>query len=317
MKYFPHLMLSTVYLFLSLSLFISCSETETDLTSAADDPENQAGAFTEAAATISRPENVVTFSRPSPECSILIFDDEDFRYDKNESIPPPNPEPIHIAAFTEISELRQHFQSSLFADNFRLLRLLTDSQNYLAFLSDVSPKNAPYQTLDSFWKTQPPPTQEILPLFEGLLENPNEKQIAFVHSQILSWQCSSLDTFFGLDLANDCGPRYPLRFIPEPPDREHIRNAIYFATRQSPLNLIGDELNVHWADTLVERYKRYAEDTNRIHQKKVRGFFNRYGADTGILWLAIQEPSLTGFILSNFTHENMLKAWIKDGYEAD
>lgn len=118
MKYFPHLMLSTVYLFLSLSLFISCSETETDLTSAADDPENQAGAFTEAAATISRPENVVTFSRPSPECSILIFDDEDFRYDKNESIPPPNPEPIHIAAFTEISELRQHFQSSLFADNF-------------------------------------------------------------------------------------------------------------------------------------------------------------------------------------------------------
>ena len=311
MKYFPY-----VYLFLSLSLFISCSETETDPMSAADDPKNQAGAFTEAATTTSGPENVVTYSPPSPECDILIFDgDDNFHYDRNDSIPPPSPEAIHVAAFTELSELRQLFQSSLFVDNFRLLRILTDSQNYLVFLSDVSPKNALYQTLDSFWKTQPPPTQEILPLFEGLLENPNEKQIAFVHSQILSWQCSSLDTFFGLDLANGCGPQYPFPFIPEPSDREHMENAIYFATRQSPLDLLGDELNVNWADTLRKRHNRYAEETNHIHQKKVRGFFNRYGADTGMLWIAIQEPNLTAFILGNFTHENMLKAWIKDGYE--
>ena len=34
-----------------------------------------------------------------------------------------------------------------------------------------------------------------------------------------------------------------------------------------------------------------------------------------MLWLAVQEPNLAGFILSNFIHENMLKAWIKDGYE--
>ena len=172
-------------------------------------------------------------------------DDEDFHYDKNESIPPPSPEPIHVAAFTEFCELRKRFQSSLFADNFRLLRILTDSQNYLAFLSDVSPKNASYETLGGFWRTQPPLTDEILRLFDGLLENPNEKQIAYVHSQILSWQCSSLDNFFGFDSANNYGPQYPIPFIPEPPDREHMRNAIYFATRQNPLDLTGDEWVPH------------------------------------------------------------------------
>ena len=316
MKYFAPFLLPIVYLFLSLSLFVSCTETQTDLVDPSDDLNNQTDTFTETAGTISRPETIGTVYPPSPECDILIFgDDEDFHYDKNESIPPPNPESIHVAAFTELSELRQQFQSSLFADNFRLLRILIDSQNYLALLSDVSPKNAPYETLDSFWKTQPPLTEEIHRLFDGLLENPSEKQIAYVHSQILSWQCSSLDNFFGLDFANNCGSQYPIPFIPEPPDREHMRNAIYFAKRQSPLDLTGDELALHWADTLRERYKRYAEDASQIYQKKIRGFFNKYGADTGMLWLAIQEPNLTGFILSNFTHENMLKAWIKNGYE--
>ena len=316
MKYFAPFLLPIVYLFLSLSLFVSCTETQTDLMEPSDDLDNQTDASIETTGTIRSPETVGTFYRPSsPECDILIFgDEEDFHYDKNDSIPPPSPEPIHVAAFTELSELRERFQSSLFADNFRLLRILTDSQNYLAFLSDVSPKNAPYETLDSFWKAQPPPIEEILLLFEGLLEAPNEKQIAFVHSQILSWQCSSLDDFFGLDLANNCGRQYPIPFIPELPDREHMRNAIYFATRQSPLDLIEGELALHWVDTLTERQKRDAEDTNQAYQKKIRGFFSKYGADTGMLWLAIQEPNLTGFILSNFIHENMLKAWIKDGY---
>ena len=316
MKYSAAFILPTVSLFLTLSLFLSCTETQTAPMSPSDEPDNQTDPFTETVGTIKRPETIVTFSHPSPECNILIFEDDDFHYDKNESIPPPNPEPIHIDAFTELSELRQHFQSTLFADNFRLLRLLTDSQNYLAFLSDVSPQNVPYQTLDSFWKVQPPSTEEILSLFDGLLKSPTEKQIDYVHSQILSWQCSFFDTFFHLSSANHCelNPQYPLRFIPEPPDREHMRNAIYFATRRSPLDLIGEELDAHWMDTLRERYKRYAEDTLEIHQKKIRGFFNTYGADTGMIWLAVQEPNLTGFILSNFIHENMLKAWIKDGY---
>ena len=225
MKYFAPFLLPIVYLCLSLSLFVSCTETQTDLMEPSDDLDNQTNASIETTGTIRSPETVGTFYRPSsPECDILIFgDEEDFHYDKNDSIPPPSPEPIHVAAFTELSELRERFQSSLFADNFRLLRILTDSQNYLAFLSDVSPKNAPYETLDSFWKAQPPPIEEILLLFEGLLEAPNEKQIAFVHSQILSWQCSSLDDFFGLDLANNCGRQYPIPFIPELPDREHVK----------------------------------------------------------------------------------------------
>lgn len=317
MKYFTRFLPPTFYLCLSLALFVGCTETQTVPMTPPSDSDNQTDAFTETGTTIDQTRRIgAIFGPQHPACNILTFDDgEDFHYDKSDSIPPPSPQQLHVAAFTELYELRQRFDSSLFAENFRLLRVLINSENYLAFLSDAFPRNAPYSTLNDFWKIQPPPTEELLDLFQGLLENPNEKQIAFLHSQSLSWQCSSLDTFFYLDHANGCGYPYPLPFIPQTADREHMKNAIYFATRHSPLDLIGAEKDAHWVDPLLERRKRYAEDTNDIQQKKIRGFFNTYGADTGMLWLAIQEPTITGFILSNFTHENMLKAWIKDGYD--
>ena len=319
MKYLTSFLHFIVYLCLILSLFVGCTETQTPPMSPSEDLDNQTDAFTETVTIITKTTGRIgaISGPPSPACDLLIFDNsEDFHYDKSYSIPPPFPQQLHIDAFTELSELRQRFESSLFADNFRLLRILTDSQNYLAFLSEASAINAPYSTLDDFWKTQPPPTEEIIPLFEGILENPSEKQIAFIHSQALSSQCFFFDAFFNVDNAKNCNSAYPFPFIPEVTDRAYIINAVYFASRHEIMDLIGGDWNHDWTDPLFDRRKRYAEDTNHIYQKKIRGFFNTYGADTGMLWLAIQEPAITGFILGNFTHENMLKAWIKEGYEA-
>ena len=62
MKYFAPFLLPIVYLSLSLSLFVSCTETQPDLVDPSDDADNQTDAFTETPETISISETVVTFS---------------------------------------------------------------------------------------------------------------------------------------------------------------------------------------------------------------------------------------------------------------
>lgn len=47
-------------------------------------------------------------------------------------------------------------------------------------------------------------------------------------------------------------------------------------------------------------------------KKKIRGFFNTYSADEGLILLALQEPDLTGLILWYAFDEAMFIAWLND-----
>lgn len=263
---------------MSMLILFSCSEKESDLTVIHEESDDQ---------------------------QLLIH-----VYDQENVITPPHPEVIHTSYYAELSQLRQQFQGNLFDDNFIILRFLTSSQNYIAYLNKTFSRDKHHDTLDEFWKLQPPDTNQIRLLFDELVENPNDKQITFVHYGILAMQCSTLDTLITIRLQDKCSvnrfsTKQSLKLSPA------HQNTIYFAHHQSLWDLATDEQwGDPWIEELQDRYQRYADETVHIYSKKIRGFFSEYGVNNGLLWLAIQDPDLIGFVLSNITDENAFWCWI-------
>lgn len=231
-------------------------------------------------------------------------------YDEENVIIPPLPEVKHTNLFAELSQLRQQFPGNLLDDNFQILRNLTSSQNYIAYLTKTITRDKHFETLEEFWKLQLPDTNQIRLLFDGLIENPDAKQITYVHFGILARQCSTLDTLINQSLQGKCGENSfstnrSLKLSPA------LQNTIYFGHQQSLWDLApGEEWSDPWIKNLQDRYQRYADKTVHINSKKIRGFFSEYGVNNGLLWLAIQDPDLIGFVLSNFSNENVFQCWI-------
>ena len=93
------------------------------------------------------------------------------------------------------------FKGNVLEDNFKILRKLTASQIYKAYLANTFPRDESFETLDEFWKVPPPPTEDFLRLFEGILENPADEQIAFIYRAMLAYKC-----FYSTDItARKCG----------------------------------------------------------------------------------------------------------------
>ncbi len=231
-------------------------------------------------------------------------------YDEENVIILPLPEVTHTKLFAELSQLRQQFPGNLLDENFHILRILTSSQNYISYLTKTITRDKHFETLEEFWKLQPPDTNQIRLLFDGLLENPDAEQITYVHFGILSWQCNTLDTLINQNLQSKCGINpfsTNLRFKLSPA----LQNSIYFGYHQNLWDLApGEKWGEPWIEDLQNRYQRYAEKTVHINSKKIRGFFSVYGVNNGLLWLAIQDPDLVGFVLSNFTNEDLFQCWI-------
>ena len=288
-------------LFICFSIVFSCTEQPKTYTITDEELEALNDSFTYEI------ENA-RFSDESPPCWIHLYAESDI-------IPPPDPEPIHKEMFAGFSQLRQQFSGNVLENNFQILRNLTNSQSYIVYLIKAFPRDASFKTLDEFWKEQPPPTERLLPLFDGLLENPNDKQIAYAHFGILSWQCITIDSLMAPGFAGKC-ETYPISIDTHPKTSTAVENTAHFGHRQLLLNLVPDE---HWenhrVNILQKRYQKSAEVTLDLNRKKIQGFFNEYGVNNGLIWLAIQEPDLTGFILSNFSNEKVFQGWVNHFWE--
>lgn len=292
-------------LFLSLAPFLGCSETQTPLTPEEPSVEGMSKtnvetyAFTAAEfhTHINYAVEKARFSDEPPACWIYLYADSD-------TVPPPIPEPIHAEMFEELLQLRQQFQGNVLEDNFKILRQLTASQIYKAYLANTFPRDESFETLDEFWKVPPPPTEDFLRLFEGILENPADEQIAFIYRAMLAYKC-----FYSTDItARKCGGSVGLGLANLPDAVVQNREELHRRNRGQDRWLI--DLGAKKYGVFNERYRNFAEDAIHADKRKIRGFFNEYGVNDGLIWLAIQEPELTGFFLSNFRDEAVFQGWV-------
>ena len=224
-------------------------------------------------------------------------------------ISPPSPEPIHQETFERLSELRALFQGTVFADNFRILRTLVDSQIYRSYLTENFKREHDFETLEAFWRmTLPPiPTEKYRPLFEGFLENPEAADFAYLHRRVLE--------------AKGDSTRHPVLSPPRPdltPAQllHHFRpKHPFFGTPLHELTkdtfrkwLMQDPVRAQIVERKLEQNLIPAEiETDK---KRIRGFFNEYGAEAGLIMLAVRDPDLMGLLLWYSIDEAMFIAWI-------
>lgn len=222
---------------------------------------------------------------------------------------PPPVEPIHRETFEKLWELQELFQGTVLADNFRILRILVDSQIYRSYLTQNFNREPDFETLDTFWRmTLPPiPTEKYRPLFEGFLENPQAEDFAYLHRRVLEGKGDSTIHPVLSPPRPDLAPAQLLHhFRPKHP---------FFATPLHELTkdtvrkwLMHDEKGFKMLEKTLEQNIILAEIEN--DKKRVRGFFNEYGADAGLVMLALQDPDLMGLILWYSIDEAMFMAWV-------
>ncbi|MDE0323574.1 MAG: hypothetical protein OXN27_06580 [Candidatus Poribacteria bacterium] len=309
------IMLFTVVLLLSLFSFYSCTE-KTQETLTPEETltleETETFGLTEEAEAQRATELLkwASIHRYAPECMVQI-------YSENDTIPPPTPVPIQKEKFAELSQLRQLFQGTALENNFRILRILIDSQIYREYLRQTFDREPHFETLDEFWRmTMPPiPTEQYRPLFGGFLENPESSDFAYLHKIVLEGK-GSLTIYNGLAMfcAREPGDPPNIPKIPQPQhliDGPFIDTPLYEFTKDTVEKWIFH--NGHGIDAykvFENRYKEFIKNAGEADKKKVRGFFNTYGIDDGLIMLALQEPDLTGLILWYSFDEAMFIAWV-------
>ena len=222
---------------------------------------------------------------------------------------PPAPETIHQETYEKLWELRERFQSTVLADNFRILRILVDSQIYRSYLTQNFKREPEFETLDAFWRmTLPPiPTEKYRPLFEDFLENPEAEDFAYLHRRILEGKGESTKHPGLSPPRPDLTPAQLLQhFRPKHP---FSGTPLHELTQDTVRKwFLHDRVRANIFEKKLERDIIPAEIEN--DKKRVRGFFNLYGADTGVIMLALQYPDLIGLILWYSIDDAMFMAWI-------
>lgn len=186
------------------------------------------------------------------------------------------------------SELRAAFPGPLLDENLKTLRVLVNSDTYLAFLSRVSKQVKPFQTFDEFLSTTPPDAEKkIRPIFKKHLPHLiiNDQDIASFYELATIEQSMVI--------------LIHLRVHSRPP---HLIEAETRARKNAPLFrwFPPKEIEPHIRQAFWKTFVTFVVDANEIARKKIQDTLHEHGQDDGLIWLAIQEPRILGVILNAF-----------------
>ena len=293
-----------VVLFISFFFFSSCSEKTQDPLI----PEKTEADLRQEAELL----RLTRLHRDAPECMVKT-------YSKSDIIPPTPPEPIHREKMAELLALRQRYEGTVLEDNFRILRDLIDSEIYKTYLRETFTRKPEFQTLDEFWRMtmMPIPTEAYRSLFDGFLQNPEAEDFTYLHQLILEGK-GALTLYKDLSIFCAREPGEPPN-IPKIQQPQHLIDGPF---RDTPLQELTENTLEKWIfdngqgenayNAFEARYTDFIEEASERDKKKIRGFFNTYGVDEGLILLALQKPDLTGLILWYTFDEAMFIAWVND-----
>jgi len=202
------------------------------------------------------------------------------------------------------SELKTEFGRNLLDDNFKILRSLTHSKVYLGYLERTLPTDEPFQTFDDFISMTPPPAEWYRSFLEKYFQNINEDDIAatdalidvLLRGNFLVYQGGNRLVFFG-----SRAKAWQLPIVKEWIDQR-------FEAKNRPID--AQKFNNFTKDAQTLTKKIDSEQS-----KLVQNYFDEYGENEGVIWLALQEPRLLGRLLTHFTNAKVFRKWVKGEFE--
>ena len=211
------------------------------------------------------------------------------------------------------TKLRGLFLNPMLSGNLKKLQQLTETKDYLDFLSQEYPVEKPFQTFDAFLETVPPDSERYLLFFKKFIENLTDKDIAIIHQMVREYRNINALQYDLLSNPNAIARIHEIAdkesaILENVEVQEWLKSHFENLEMQPPLFLLQTFV-LPLKNVVIQIEK---EDANRIQQP-----FDEHGKDDGTIWLAILEPALTGQILNDFTDTEVFLNWIKGEFFPD
>lgn len=218
---------------------------------------------------------------------------------ETESVVTPDAVPIANLEERTFSRLSAAYPRPLSDESFKTFRALANSEIYLEFLSRAFKPAKPFQTFDELLDTVPPDNEnQIRLILKQHLEHivAEDEDIVDLHKVVVFQQILHIRIRLIIlknfpDPIFDHIPLFPLHL-------QETRDRVYGSDRvQGWFRWLKNE-QVH---AFVDAYVAFAKADNDAGRKKLQELFDQHGQDNGLIWLAIQEPTIFWVILNTFT----------------
>lgn len=213
--------------------------------------------------------------------------------------------------------LKKKFRGELLDENLETLHLLSDSAEYVNFLSKRYPEHAPFTAFQDFYYTVLPPKEHYFKFFKQQFGVQTIGEIDVDELFLVHAYASDSWTFWGYKRGGDKSPHLrglPQRFampllVNTPKGRKMLERRLGIASHQnidfgrilptfSPLHILGSahrEEDFRW----------------------IKNLFKKHGQSDGMLWLVVQDPILLDRILYTFSTDKTFLKSVFDPLELD
>ena len=230
----------------------------------------------------------------SPDPSTLKPEKEDI--DTEDSIEPIARPPTIEETF---EQLKRENLDNILDDDFRTLRRLVNSKTYLDFLRRNHPLEDRYQTYDAFWEMASSHPSRYMLFLEQQLEKPDEEDAANAHLFAVHYRHVLTRGYHGED--PDTFQDKFAKLIDGPGLNIGFKH--FVAAKRNVVN--GLEFGFFLLELTF-----YVGKTEQTDAAFAQELLNKHGEQDALIWIALEDPVLIGYILKDFTDVQVFQRWM-------
>ena len=232
-------------------------------------------------------------SRPDPS----VLEPERENIDTENGIEPISRPPTLEETF---EQLKRENPGNILDEDFRTLRRLVTSKTYLDFLRRDHPIEDQYQTFDEFWQITASHPSQYLPFLKEHLEKSDEEDASNVHLFAVHHRHVITREYHGEN--NDMFIEEWTKLIAGPGvDIGHK-------------HFVDPVRNILPAFSIVlfsMKIRLYVQEIEQADATRAQELLDKHGDQDALIWLALENPVLIGYILKDFTDPQVLMKWMR------
>lgn len=196
-------------------------------------------------------------------------------------------------------QLKQENPANILDNDFKTLQHLIASKTYLDFLRRNHPIEAQYQTYDAFWEIASAHPSRYMPFLEQALEKPDEEDAANTHLFAVHYRHVLTREYHG---ENRDEFQDELKKLMDGPGM-NIGFKHFVDAERNVLN--GLDLIFFTLELML-----YVGETDRTDAVLAKQLLDEHGEHDALIWLALKDPVLIGYILKDFTDTQVFRRWM-------
>lgn len=231
----------------------------------------------------------------SPDPSTFKPESEDI--DTENSSEPVARQPTPEETF---EQLKRENPNDILDEDFRTLRWLVTSKTYLDFLRRNHPIEDQFQNFDGYWEIAASHPSRYLPFLKEHLEKPAEEDIANVHLFAVHDRHVMTRGYHGED---------PERFQDE--WENWVRGPGMNIALRHFVDDKKDVIDGFLLVLLMAEIMLYVKEIEQTDAALAQELLNKHGEHDALIWLALEDPVLIGYILKDFTDTQVFLKWMR------